>query len=48
MNRSNIDMGLTDDDTAACEGAEHLRHVYDDTNGNDEKHGVLLQFEAVW
>ncbi|WP_208729805.1 tetratricopeptide repeat protein [Corallococcus exercitus] len=48
VNRSNIDMRLTDDDAAACEGAEHLCHAYDSTNGNYEKHGVMLQLEAVW
>ncbi|NPC46206.1 tetratricopeptide repeat protein [Corallococcus exiguus] len=48
VNRSNIDTRLTDDDPAACEGAEHLCHAYDATNGNYEKHGVMLQLEAVW
>ncbi|RKH14405.1 tetratricopeptide repeat protein [Corallococcus sp. CA053C] len=48
VNRSNIDMRLTDEDTAACEGAERLCHVYDYTNGIYEKHGVMLQLEAVW
>ncbi|MBZ4373628.1 tetratricopeptide repeat protein [Corallococcus sp. AS-1-6] len=48
VNRSNIDMRLTDDDPAACEGAEHLCHAYDATNGNYEKHGVMLQLEAAW
>ncbi|RKG96608.1 tetratricopeptide repeat protein [Corallococcus carmarthensis] len=48
VNRSNIDMRLTDDDPAACESAEHLCHAYDATNGNYEKHGVMLQLEAVW
>lgn len=48
VNRSNIDMRLTDDDPAACEGAGHLCHAYDSTNGNYEKHGVMLQLEAAW
>ncbi|NOK13361.1 tetratricopeptide repeat protein [Corallococcus exercitus] len=48
VNRSNIDMRLTDDDAAACEGAAHLCHAYDATNGNYEKHGVMLQLEAAW
>ncbi|WP_223637742.1 tetratricopeptide repeat protein [Corallococcus sp. EGB] len=48
VNRSNIDMRLTDDDPAACEGSTHLCHAYDATNGNYEKHGVTLQLEAAW
>ncbi|WP_158619924.1 hypothetical protein [Corallococcus sicarius] len=48
VNRSNIDMRLTDEDSAACEGAQRLCHAYDYTNGIYEKHGVMLQLEAVW
>ncbi|MBN8233416.1 tetratricopeptide repeat protein [Corallococcus macrosporus] len=48
VNRSNIDTRLADDDAAACEGSAHLCHAYDATNGNYEKHGVMLQLEAVW
>ena len=48
VNRSNIDTRLTDEDVAACEGSAHLCHAYDATNGNYEKHGVMLQLEATW
>ncbi|SET49570.1 tetratricopeptide repeat protein [Stigmatella erecta] len=48
VNRSNVDMRLLDDDAASCAGEARLCHAYDYTNGNYEKHSVLLQLEAVW
>jgi Flp pilus assembly protein TadD len=48
VNRSNIDMRLTDEDAASCTGAARLCHAYDYTNGNYEKHGGTLQLEATW
>ncbi|WP_205520309.1 tetratricopeptide repeat protein [Pyxidicoccus caerfyrddinensis] len=47
VNRSNMDTRL-EDEVGACTAPDYLCHVYDYTNGNYEKHVLMLELGASW
>ncbi len=47
VNTSNVDTRLADPD-GACVAPEYLCHRYDYTNGNYQKHLVMLELGATW
>ncbi|WP_164018947.1 tetratricopeptide repeat protein [Pyxidicoccus trucidator] len=47
VNRSNVDTRLTDE-PGTCVAPDYVCHAYDYTNGNYEKHVLMLELGASW